>query len=296
MLLFSGNDLLFPVVYLGIIMAGAIFTGANPSYVARELTYQLKDSGAKYLLCAEESLDTGLEAARMAGLGLDRVFVFNKDIYEAERGLLSSSSADQKGHQNWANLVASKKEGEKFCWEELPTQQLASRTVALNYSSGTTGVPKGVEISHKNNIANTLQFNHLFYLNPDHEERNLRARWLCLLPMYHAMAQNILISMALKREVPVYIVKKFDFVKMLEYIQRFRITDLILVPPIVVMLAKHPAARSGKYDLSSVETIFSGAAPLGREVCEEVEALWEDGRVNVKQGWGMTEYMLLLST
>jgi 4-coumarate--CoA ligase len=111
--------------------------------------------------------------------------------------------------------------------------------------------------------------------------------------MYHAMAQNIFIAAALKREVPVYIMPKFDFIKMLEYVEKFRISDLILVPPVVIALAKHPAVKSGKYDLSSVETIGSGAAPLGREVCEEVEALWPPGRINVKQGWGMTEYGFL---
>jgi 4-coumarate--CoA ligase len=140
-----------------------------------------------------------------------------------------------------------------------------------------------------------LQYNHLFYLNPDWKEKSERARWLCFLPMYHAMAQNIFIAGALNRGVPVYIMPKFDFIKMLEYTEKYRVTDYIIVPPVVVALAKHPAVKSGKYDLSSVEAIGSGAAPLGREVCEEVEALWPPGQINIKQGWGMTEYVVTTS-
>ena len=78
----------------------------------------------------------------------------------------------------------------------------------------------------------------------------------------------------------------FDFVKMLEYIHRYRITSLFMVPPIALALAKHPLAK--KYDLSSIITMGCGAAPLGREVCDEVEKLIPTGST-VRQGWGMTE-------
>ncbi|KAI9372591.1 hypothetical protein BJX61DRAFT_433181 [Aspergillus egyptiacus] len=281
-LLFSGNDLFFPVVFMGIIMAGGIFTGANPTYVARELAYQLENSGALYLICARDSIETGVEAAKLAGMGKEKVFVFDNAIYDGK-------GEGTMGCRYWGELVASVEEGTGFAWEELDTPEKANTTLALNYSSGTTGRAKGVEISHKNYCANMLQYNHMFYQNPDWEEKSGRARWLCFLPMYHAMAQNIFIAAALKRNVPVYIMPKFDLIKMLEYTEKFRITDYILVPPVVVALAKHPAVRSGKYDLSSVEAIGSGAAPLGREVCEEVEALWPPGRINIKQGWGMTE-------
>jgi 4-coumarate--CoA ligase len=279
-LLFSGNDLFFPVVFMGITMAGGIFTGANPTYVARELAYQLQDSGATYLICASVSLDTGIEAAKLAGMSLDRVFIFDNAIYDG-------AGRARSGCRYWGELVASPEEGAGFAWEELPTPELADRTLVLNYSSGTTGRPKGVEITHKNYAANMLQYAHLSTLNPDYEARRARARWLCFLPMYHAMAQNIFIAAALHKAVPVYIMPKFDFVQMLEYTQKYRITDLILVPPVVVMLSKHPIVK--KYDLSSVETVGSGAAPLGRETCSEVEKLWPEGKINVKQGWGMTE-------
>ena len=279
-LLFSGNDLFFPVVFMGVIMAGGIFTGANPTFVARELAYQLQDSSATYLLCATGSLETGIEAAKQANLPKDRVFAYDSSIFDG-------NTTPQQGCRYWSDLVASKAEGAAFAWEELSTPDLSRRTLALNYSSGTTGRPKGVEISHRNYVSNMLQYCHFGTLSPDYKSRLERSRWLCFLPMYHAMAQNIFIAAALYRATPVYVMPKFDFVKMLEYTQRFRITDLILVPPVVVALAKHPAVKD--FDLNCVEAVMSGAAPLGREVCEEVEKLWPAGKINIKQGWGMTE-------
>jgi len=74
---------------------------------------------------------------------------------------------------------------------------------------------------------------------------------------------------------------RFDFVKMLGHVQKYRISDLTMVPPVAVALAKHPSVKS--FDLSSVQFIGSGAAPLGREVCVEVEKLWPKSKVNLKQ-------------
>jgi 4-coumarate--CoA ligase len=87
--------------------------------------------------------------------------------------------------------------------------------------------------------------------------------------------------------IPTYIMPKFDFIRMLEHIQSFRITSLTLAPPIAVALAKHPAVKN--YDLSSIRTAGCGAAPLAQPVAEEVNALWPPSQVNLKQGWGMTE-------
>lgn len=100
------------------------------------------------------------------------------------------------------------------------------------------------------------------------------------------MAQTIYIAGGLLREIPVYIMAKFDFVEMLANIERFKITDISLVPPIAVALTKHPAARSA--DLSSIKSVSCGSAPLGSDICRAIEKLC-DNRLNMKQGWGMTE-------
>lgn len=279
-LLFSGNDLFVPVVFMGVLCAGGIFTGANPTFVARELAHQLRDSGATYLLCADDSLQTGIDAAKLVGLDpAERVFVYNAKIYDGE-------SQGRLGCRYWSDLIAPAEEARSFQWDDLAGPGECDTTLALNYSSGTTGVPKGVEITHRNYISNTLQVEDMSKLFPDHEERKARASWLCYLPLYHAYGQTFFIAGAFNRQVPVYVMPKFDFIKFLEYTQKFRVTDYALVPPIAVLLAKHPAVE--QYDLSSVEHVGCGAAPLGRDVSEQVERRL-GSRLNMKQGWGMTE-------
>jgi 4-coumarate--CoA ligase len=283
-LLFSPNDLFFPVVFMGTIMAGAIFSGSNPSYIPRELAHQLKDSGAKYLLCSDATLDTGLAAAKLVGLGSDNIFVFNNQVYDGK-------GEGQKGCPYWGDLVASREEGSRFVWDDLSAPGAAvNTTLALNYSSGTTGVAKGVEITHKNYVSNACQLQHLWSIDPTYNDSSTRL--MCFLPMYHALAQ-VYVVVSMLRSVPLYIMARFDFLKMLQNIQRFRITSLTAVPPVIVALAKHPAVK--KFDLSSIRNVGSGAAPLSREVSQECEALWPEGVINIKQGWGMTEYGDLLS-
>lgn len=292
-LLFSGNTLFFPSVVMGVIMAEGIFTGANPTYVARELAYQLKDSGARYLICAEGSLDTGVAAAKEVGMSADRIFIFDDGTATFE-GQKVEKSTELGQVRHWTDLVDSPEAGSKYHWPNLTTKEELDRVVALNYSSGTTGVAKGVMITHKNYVANCSQQVHMNSQHPDYAAKLSRKKLLCFLPMYHAMAQAQFVFNAMKQRVPVYMMPKFDFLEMLTYVQKYRITDLVLVPPVVVAMAKHPATK--KFDLSSVEAVGSGAAPLGREVSEEFEKLWPDGRVNVKQGWGMTEVTCAATT
>lgn len=242
----------------------------------------MTDSGARFLITSDAALEVAAAGAKQANLPLERVFNFDDGFATYE-----NRGQDKGGFRHWSKLLVSEAEGRNFAWDDLSPAQVRDTLAALNYSSGTTGVPKGVMITHRNYIANAEQVELQGSLKTDYEEMKARTKLLCFLPMYHAMAQTMFGINAVKNLTPVYMMAKFDFLEMLQYIQKFRITSLVLVPPVVVAMAKHPATR--KFDLSSVEMVGSGAAPLGREVCAELEKLWPNGQVNVKQGWGMTE-------
>ena len=288
LLLFSGNEVFFPVVIMGVIMAGGIFTGVNPSYVARELAHQLDNSGASYMLTAPASLQAALEAASQVGFPKSKVFVFDGR---------PEPSALQLGCKHWSSLLASKNEGKKFEWDACTGPGECDQTVVLNYSSGTTGLSKGVEITHQNYVSNCVQqeFTFLQWDNNRTQDEVDSDIYLCSLPLFHAYGQTHFAVTAPMRGATTYVMPKFDFIRMLEVIEKYRITNITAVPPIVVAMAKHPDVIEGKWDLSSVRAVGSGAAPLGREACQKLEKIWEGtkepGReVNVKQGWGMTEY------
>ena len=281
-MLFSSNNIFFPVVIMGVVMSGAIFTGANPAFSPRELIHQLKDADCNLLLTSAPGLKTALAAARACKLSYDRVFLFDSaGIFDGNEPVKS------QGIDHWTKLLANPQSASQFAWEDFQTEEQCHETAALNYSSGTTGLSKGVEISHRNFVSNACQLINLEEQDPNEGRKRADIRWLACLPMYHAMGQCIFVTMAPARGIPSYIMRQFDFLEFLRCIERFRITELMLVPPIIVQLAKRPEVR--KYNLGSVNTIASGAAPLASEVCAEVEAMWPPGVIAVKQGWGMTE-------
>lgn len=285
-LLFSPNNIFFPVVFMGVIMAGGIFTGANPSYMVREVAHHIRVCEPRFLLCAPSSLKIGLEAALQTSMSQDQVFMFSTDPDTI------TSSENCRGCSHWSSLIGSIAEGQAFRWKGSSTpEEECQKTIVLNSSSGTTGLPKCVEITHYAYVANALLIEHINDLPPDSPFRQGLERWLCFLPLHHAMGQTVFIAVALRRRVPVYIMSQFHFTKMLDCIQKFRITKLVAVPSILVTLAKDPRIRRGDWDLSSVWQISSGAAPLANTLMEEVQKNWS-GMANVRmsQGYGMTEY------
>jgi len=132
-----------------------------------------------------------------------------------------------------------------------------------------------------------MQTEYMESLAPDYEDRISRAQGLSYLPMYHAYGQTVHCVSFPVKGTPVYIMRKFEFIKMLQYIEKYRITSLNLVPPIAVALTKR--AEVADYDLSSVEGAGCGAAPLGRESAVDFDDKVGRGRFQLRQGWGMTE-------
>ncbi|KAF4989757.1 hypothetical protein FGRMN_8908 [Fusarium graminum] len=279
-LLFASNSVFFPIIVMGVWMAGGIFTGANPGYVARELAHQLRDSEVTFMVAAHSVMEVALAAASQVGMEASQVFLLDSTWPDS-----AIETQPFKGSSHWTDLIAAKPRGESFKWVEPKDSRKSVCT--LNYSSGTTGIPKGVEISHYNHVANSRGVTLFHKLDPDFELRRRRAAALCFLPMYHAFSQGYFITSFPYERIPVYIMPSFDFSKMLAHIKTFRITKLLAVPPILVLMSKHPLARSA--DLSSIDMIASGAAPLAKDTQREVAGMIPMGESVVRQGWGMTE-------
>jgi len=149
--------------------------------------------------------------------------------------------------------------------------------VALPYSSGTTGLPKGVMLTHYNLVANMCQMDGLDYF---HRDDTL----LCVLPLFHIYGLVVVLNMGLHLGATIVTMPRFDLEQFLGLIQKYRVTLSHIVPPIVLKLAKDPSVE--KYDLSSLKMIFSGAAPLGPELSRECMQRIGCG---IRQGYGMTE-------
>ena len=254
--IFSPNIPEYAIVFNSVARLGGINTTINPLYTARELANQLNDANARFLFTTPSFLDTVLEAAPNSSL--EEIFVLGESSQATPFTDLLSSGDDPP------NTVISARDD----------------LVVLPYSSGTTGLPKGVMLTHYNLVANLCQF-HAFETRPRLEEDDMV---LAVLPFFHIYGMVVVMKLALSYGATIVTMPRFDMEEFLSLIERYRITTLPMVPPMVLGLAKSPLVD--QYDLSSLRTLFCGAAPLGAEL--SIEA---GNRVGcaVVQGYGMTE-------
>uniref|UniRef100_A0A0D3H0W1 4-coumarate--CoA ligase n=1 Tax=Oryza barthii TaxID=65489 RepID=A0A0D3H0W1_9ORYZ len=165
---------------------------------------------------------------------------------------------------------------------------VANDAVALPYSSGTTGLPKGVMLSHRGLVTSVAQL-------VDGENPNLHLREddvvLCVLPMFHVYSLHSILLCGMRAGAAIVVMKRFDTVKMLQLVERHGVTIAPLVPPIVVEMAKSDALD--RHDLSSIRMVISGAAPMGKELQDIVHAKLPNAVLG--QGYGMTEAGPVLS-
>lgn len=242
----------YALAFHGPLYAGATVTTINPTYTAPEVAHQLKDSGAVLMVTIPAFLETA--RAGSAGTGVREIAV----IGEAE-GAVSLEA--------WM--------GEALA-AQVPVD-VVSDVAVLPYSSGTTGLPKGVMLTHRNLVANV-----------DQCAATLGVRagdWTVgFLPFFHIYGQTVLLNMHLAIGAGVVTLPRFDLPLFLKLCQEHQTRQIFCAPPVVVALAKHPMVDD--FDLGAVERLFSGAAPLGGDVADAVGRRL--GAVAV-QGYGTTE-------
>ncbi|XP_015941148.1 peroxisomal OPC-8:0-CoA ligase 1 [Arachis duranensis] len=253
--LLSPNSILFPTICLAVLSIGAVLTTANPLNTESEIAKQVRDSGAKLAISAPEELH------KFVSTGVPIMLTY----CPSNSGMLSVEE-----------LI----EG-CSCSLELPQVTVVqSDPAAILYSSGTTGVSKGVVLTHQNLIS-TLK---LLFWSVDVSASSDDV-FLAFIPMFHVYGLVFFGLGMLCVGVKIIVMQKFDFQAMLLAIQKHKVNNLPAVPPVILALVKY-ASKAG-CDLSSLQRTGTGAAPLSKEVSREFRKMFP--WVELRQGYGLTE-------
>ena len=243
--LMAPNSPDYCVVFHAVAWAGGKITTLNPAYTGPEVAHQLADAKADLLITVPEVLD-----AAKAGAGDRPVVVIGAPDFEALFG---------------APLQA-----------QVPVD-LDTHTVVLPYSSGTTGLPKGVMLSHRNLVVNVDQA----IVAADFQPGEITAGFL---PLFHIYGMTVLMNLHLAGGGTLVTMPRFDLAQFLQISQDHEARRMWVVPPVGLALAKHPLVDD--YDLNALEKVFLAAAPSGAELSEAISARLNCAAI---QGYGMTE-------
>ncbi|CAL4942941.1 unnamed protein product [Urochloa decumbens] len=273
-LLLAPNCVLYPVCFLAVTALGAVATTANPLSTPREIAKQVSDAGVKLIVTVSDVLP------KIAGLRLPTIL-----LDDVANGAAVPSDHDTNNVTLYSDLVSGVSEAE---YRRPATRQ--SDTAALFYSSGTTGMSKGVVLTHGNFAAATA----VAAADQDElgEGRNV---FLCFLPMFHIYGMSVVTLAQLRRGNAVVVMARFDVGGVLAAVERHRVTHLYCVPPVMLALARHGGRREddGGHDLSSLRCISSAAAPLAKDVMEAVAGKFPEAEII--QSYGMTEACGMIS-
>ncbi len=232
---------------------GAATTMVPPLFTGEEIIKQLKDSGARYLLSIPQLIQNAQKVARAAGI--TRIFV----IGEAEDAI------------SFASLLA----------EAVPVNNVSINVhedvAALPYSSGTTGFPKGVMLTHRNLVA-------MLRLMEANDAFSGDDTMVCVVPMYHLYGLHIVANLGLSEGATIVTVPRYDLDQFLQVLEQFKVTVAPLVPPLVLTLSRAP--QVDQHDLSSLRLIHCGAAMLSDKIAQDCSRRLG---CEIRYGYGMTE-------
>ncbi|ORZ02504.1 hypothetical protein BCR43DRAFT_465599 [Syncephalastrum racemosum] len=260
---YAPNTVDWAVPAYGALAAGGVLSPANPTYTPEELAHQLRETKAKILIAHPTNVDNAIKACGLVGIPLSKLFVFG--------------DTPINGHAPYLSLLGERK-AEPVTFN---SAEEAKDTVAfICFSSGTTGLSKGVMTTHANIIANVRQ-----YLQLDRRHYHKDARTLAILPFFHMYGLNLSVLAALYMRMPVIVLPRFELTRYCEAVQKYKITFSAIVPPVALLLAKSEEVL--KYDFSSVRNLVCGAAPLDADLQQAVRKRFP--QVVIRQGYGLTE-------
>jgi len=268
-LIFCTNSLYYPPAMFSTQAGSLICTFANPTYTEGELEHLARDSNAKLIITQSGLMPVVEPVIKRMGLPKSRVFLLDpEDTYQDLKSIWSLSG--------------------KETMKPRPLSEAECRTTTAFrcYSSGTTGKAKGVETTHYN-IGSVLQQ----YLDTAGERVTNDKIYLCFLPLYHMYGLFIFEYLGLYVGIQTIMMRKFEFEDFLKAVETYKVTNLTLVPPVVLALAKSPL--TDKYDLSSVKEMGCGAAPLSQELYDQMKTKFG---IDVLGGYGMTETTCIICT
>ncbi|XP_011034909.1 PREDICTED: 4-coumarate--CoA ligase-like 5 [Populus euphratica] len=263
-LLLSPNSIFFPIVCLSVMWLGAIITTTNPLNTPREIAKQIANSKPSLAFTTPELVSKLTESSSNLPIVL----------IDDETGTSIKTKA---------NILTTLSEMVKREPRESRVRERVNQDdpATLLYSSGTTGESKGVVSSHKNLIAMVQTIVERFRLNEG------RHTFVCTVPMFHIYGLAAFATGILASGSTIIVLSKFEMGEMLSTIEKYRATYLPLVPPILVAMINGADQIKMKYDLSSLQSVLSGGAPLSKEVIEGFSNKYPG--ITILQGYGLTE-------